>query len=257
METVKVLDSFNEVKNIKTIRFNFDGEARSGQFVMLWLPGIDEIPMSLSYLDGPKGITAENVGTATEAIHELRPGDGIGIRGPYGNGFDLSGDNFLVVGGGTGMAPLAPALEALTAAGKEVTCLIGARSRSDLLFLERASSSDAKLESATDDGSAGHHGFVTELARIHLEKGSFSNILTCGPEPMLAAMTEMAREFNVPVQCSLERYMKCGIGICGSCQLGKYTVCRDGPVFDGEALAQIEDFGKWRRAASGKKVEFQ
>ncbi|MCK4265667.1 MAG: dihydroorotate dehydrogenase electron transfer subunit, partial [Thermoplasmata archaeon] len=192
METVKVLDSFNEAKNIKTIRFNFDGEARPGQFVMVWLPGIDEIPMSLSYLDGPKGITAEDVGVATQEIHKLQPGDLIGIRGPYGNSFDLSGDDFLVVGGGTGMAPLAPALEALTASGKHVTCLIGARSRSHLLFMKRVSSSDAKVEAATDDGSAGHHGFVTELARKYLEKGSFSNILTCGPEPMLAAMVEMA-----------------------------------------------------------------
>jgi len=69
-------------------------------------------------------------------------------------------------------------------------------------------------------------------------------------------MVELAGRHNIPIQCSLERYMKCGLGICGSCQLGKYTVCRDGPVFTGEQLAGIEEFGKWKRDAAGNPVWF-
>ena len=81
-------------------------------------------------------------------------------------------------------------------------------------------------------------------------------ILACGPEPMMAASVFIAEQYGLPIQCSLERYMKCGFGICGSCQCGKYTVCKDGPVFWGKDLDNIEDFGKFKRDASGKPVWF-
>ena len=73
---------------------------------------------------------------------------------------------------------------------------------------------------------------------------------------LLVKMVGLAAQANIPIQCSLERYMKCGLGICGSCQCGKFTVCKDGPVFDGQTLLEIEDFGKWKRDASGKIVWF-
>lgn len=252
MKIVQVIEVINETSNIKTIRFKWPAESNPGQFIMVWLPGIDEIPMSLSHADG---ITVDNVGEATRAVQGLKIGSQIGIKGPLGNGFNLAGNNFLLVGGGSGVAALAMAAEELARSGKNLRIAIGASTAGDLLFEERLGVC-ATVHTATDDGSAGHHGFVTELAEKIIGEERPDMILACGPEPMMTAMVEIAAERKIPIQCSLERYMKCGIGICGSCQLGKYTVCRDGPVFTGQQLSSIDEFGKWKRDASGRQVWF-
>jgi len=253
---VKVTGTINETKNIKTIEFKSDMTMEPGQFVMVWLPGIDEIPLALTRTGDTCAITIENVGPTTRAFHDLKIGSRMGIKGPLGNGFDLSsGEDFLLVSGGTGMAALVRAAENMARTGKEFRAAIGARTAGDLFFTDRLKAlGETRL--ATDDGSAGHHGFVTELAEKLAAERRPDMILTCGPEPMMAAMVELAGRHNIPIQCSLERYMKCGLGICGSCQLGKYTVCRDGPVFTGEQLAGIEEFGKWKRDAAGNPVWF-
>ncbi len=250
MQIVQVSEVINETNNIKTIKFKLPVESKPGQFIMVWIPGIDEIPMSLSYSDG---ITVDNVGEATQAIHALEIGSQIGIKGPYGNGFDLSENNFLLVGGGTGIAALAQAAEKLSQSGKNLRIAIGARTASDLLFQERMKAF-GEVHVATDDGSSGHHGFVTQVVEKLIAEKKPDMILACGPEPMMVAVVGLAGDISI--QCSLERYMKCGFGICGSCQCGKYTVCKDGPVFSGQQLAEIEDFGKWKRDAAGKPVWF-
>lgn len=250
MKIVQVSEVINETNNIKTIKFKWPMESKPGQFIMVWVPGIDEIPMSLSYSDG---ITVDNIGEATQAIHALEKGSQIGIKGPYGNGFDLSGNDFLLVGGGTGTAALAMAAEKLSQEGKNLRIALGARTASDLLFLERMKAL-GEVHAATDDGSSGHHGFVTQVAEKLIAEKRPDMILACGPEPMMVAAVKIAQD--IPIQCSLERYMKCGFGICGSCQCGKFTVCKDGPVFAGQQLAEMEDFGKWKRDSSGKTVWF-
>ena len=250
MQIVQVSEVINETTNIKTIRFKYSAESKPGQFIMVWLPEVDEIPMSLSYSDG---ITVDNVGQATKAIHDLKIGSQIGIKGPYGNGFDLSGDDFLLIGGGTGIAALSRAAEELSQSEKKVRIAIGARTSSDLLFVERMKTF-GDVHVATDDGSAGHHGFITQVAEKLIAEKKPDMILVCGPEPMMVGAVKLAN--GIPIQCSLERYMKCGFGICGSCQCGKYTVCKDGPVFTGKQLAEIEDFGKWKRDSTGKPVQF-
>ena len=148
---------------------------------------------------------------------------------------------------------LARAAEELSQAGKNLRIAIGARTASDLLFVERMKKL-GEVHVATDDGSTGHHGFVTQVAEKLIADKKPDMILACGPEPMMVGAVELARD--IPIQCSLERYMKCGFGICGSCQCGKYTVCKDGPVFSGQKLAEIEDFGKWKRDGTGKPVRF-
>ena len=250
MQIVPVSEVINETTNIKTIKFKWHEESKAGQFIMVWLPGIDEIPMSLSYSDG---ITVDNIGEATKAIHDLKAGSQIGIKGPYGDGFDLSGDGFLLVGGGTGIAALSRAAEKLSQSGKKVRIAIGARTANDLLFVERMKAF-GEVHVATDDGSTGHHGFITQVAEKLISEKRPDMILACGPEPMMVGALGLAGD--IPIQCSLERYMKCGFGICGSCQCGKYTVCKDGPVFSGQQLAEIEDFGKYKRDGTGKAVWF-
>ena len=93
-----------EAKSTKTIIFNYPGDIKPGQFFMIWIPGIDEIPMSVSYIKNKiKGITFRNIGEATSALYNLDPGSKIGVRGPYGNGFDIKGNKILFIGGGTGL----------------------------------------------------------------------------------------------------------------------------------------------------------
>ena len=107
----EIIDSKTEAHDTKTILFKHPTEVTPGQFYMIWIPGVDEIPMSVSYIDkNIKGITFRKVGDATKALFNLKKGDKIGVRGPYGNGFKISGKHILFIAGGTGIAMIAPAV---------------------------------------------------------------------------------------------------------------------------------------------------
>lgn len=234
----------------KTLFFDASIAAVPGQFVMVWIPGVDEVPMSLSYTGATPGITVEKVGEATEALHRMKEGDKVGVRGPYGHGFIVEGKRALFVGGGTGIAPLLPLIKAYEG---EKHVVLGAKTQNLLLFRKELDAA-ATLHIATDDGSAGHAGFATELAARVMEEHSFDVVYACGPEVMMKKMLDICREHDVPMQASLERYMKCGVGICDSCAINGYHVCREGPVFDSRTLSTMTDFGVWKRNPSGKRV---
>jgi len=242
-----------ETPTMRTVRFPSLGPALPGQFVMFWIPGIDEIPMSLAFASKEWGITAQSIGEATAAFCALRPGDRVGVRGPFGRSFTLRGRRLLLVGGGTGMSALAPLADLAARKRLRVTAAIGARRADDLLFPQRMKRLGARVLLATDDGSMGHHGFVTEVAQRLLREERFDTIYTCGPEAMMAKVVRMARRARIPLQASLERYMKCGVGICDACAIDGRLVCRDGPVFDDEELWRMGEFGRWHRDACGRK----
>ena len=229
---------------------------RPGQFVMVWSPGQEEVPMSVS--DSGNGfirISVAKKGPTTAELHKLKSGGTLLVRGPFGNGFSLNGKSFLIVGGGYGVAPLIYAAKALSKAKKRCTFLVGAKTKSELLFIKEARGAGAKVHVATEDGSAGHEGMVTELLEPTLEKENFDSILTCGPEPMLYEVVGRGVKRKIQAQASLERYIKCGFGICGSCILDPIglRVCADGPVFDGALLLQTE-FGRQKRDETGLRV---
>ncbi len=242
---VVIEDVKDEAKDVRTFMFRDDSSPVPGQFYMVWLPEVDEFPMSISHIGELKGFTVKKVGHGTAAMHELGPGDRLWIRGPYGRGFEPMRGRALVVGGGSGMATLGPLIEML----EEPDVVIAARTKEELVFAERFSR--ARVFFATDDGSAGFHGLATELARKLLEEHEYGMIYTCGPEPMMRGMVELSAEFHVPIQASLERLMKCGIGICDSCSVNGYRVCVDGPVFSKE-LYEMSELGRRRRGASGR-----
>lgn len=253
LQVVPLLEVVRESHHTTTYRFRADFGGAPGQFVMVWIPRRDELPMALSYLGPVKGITVHAYGDATKAFQEFEPGDRIGVRGPYGNTFRLEGEKVLAVAGGTGMASIIAAIEAFAQQGATVTTAAGARSADELLFVDRASAS-GEVHVATDDGSRGFNGFVPALADRLLEKHKFDQIITCGPEKMMKIVVDAAVRRDIPVQASLERYMKCGIGICDACAFDDRLVCVDGPVFTGEQLAASEDFGRFRRDKSGRRV---
>jgi dihydroorotate dehydrogenase electron transfer subunit len=258
---VKITRIVDEADDIKTFMFEyrFKTQPEVGQFMMVWLPGVDEIPLAFSYIPSKStreyGITVAKVGTATERLHDLDKGEMIGIRGPYGTGFSVKGfKRILIVGGGIGMAPLGMVIDSIKNARSKVKVVIGAKTSSALLFPHRFRSAGIEPLLCTDDGTEGKKAFATELAEDLLEKDKFDLVIGCGPEPMLVNLVELCNSKNIPVQVSLERYMKCGVGVCDSCVFDIYHVCKDGPVFDGDLLAKTEDFGKWKRDPAGKKV---
>jgi dihydroorotate dehydrogenase electron transfer subunit len=153
------------------------------------------------------------------------------------------------------MAPLAPAIEDAQKSGKSVTTAIGARTASELLFVERMKKS-SKVYTSTDDGSAGYNGFVPALASEILGKNKFEMMITCGPEIMIKKIFELGEKHKIPVQASIERYMKCGVGLCDACSIGGYLVCKDGPIFTYQQLKNTE-FGKCSRDPSGRRIQFK
>ncbi|MFQ6059378.1 MAG: dihydroorotate dehydrogenase electron transfer subunit [Anaerolineae bacterium] len=219
-----------ESAKVKTFILEASLEAEPGQFVMIWLPRVNEKPFSLVNA-APLTLTVARVGPFTGELHELRAGDRLWFRGPLGRGFELAGENLLLVGGGYGVAPLAFLARRAREAGCEVTAVIGAQRREDLIFESRFAKLGCRIVAATEDGSAGVRGLATHVADDLLSWGDFDAVYTCGPEAMLDRLAEMCMGRNIPCQLSREGYMRCGLGICGSCQRDGMLVCRDGPVF--------------------------
>jgi len=252
----KITKTTEETFNVKTLMFEYLGDITPGQFFMIWIPGIDEIPMSVSYLEKDiKGITFKKVGDATKALFELKKGDKIGVRGPYGNGFKIEGKKILLVAGGTGIAMIAPVAEEIFNKKISTSIILGAKNKDELFFENRLKKSDLEIYVTTDDGSKGFKGLATDLAKDLIKKNRFDSVLTCGPELMMKKLYEIC--LDISFQASLERYMKCGIGICGQCCVGKgLRVCKEGPVFDEKMLKNIEDFGIFKRNAAGIKIKF-
>jgi len=258
MVTLKVARAVQENPSVKTLYFDYNLGAKPGQFVMLWLPGAGERPMSISYCTRERfGVSVADVGGFSSAVMKAREGDVAGFRGPFGTSFKLGKEKSLaLVSGGCGCAPLAFLADEALAKGKKVFYLQGARNKGMLFFTERMKEGGAEVLVSTDDGSAGSKGFVTELLKSVLQKNKVDKICTCGPEMMMKKVVDISDEFKLPCDISMERYMKCGIGVCGQCSVDPLGIrmCTEGPVIKKETAKKIAEFGKYRRDASGRRV---
>jgi len=247
-----ITEVIHETPTITTLKMDLKLEALPGQFVMVWVRGLDEVPMALSH---PDAITVQRVGEATNVLSGMQVGDSIGIRGPFGNGFELEGTRIMLIAGGVGGAPLLPLARLAYAKGLDMTTIVGARTGDELLF-EQQFSQCGRVSVATDDGSKGYHGFVTELVN-QFDLESFDQLYVCGPELMMKGVLDIlqAQAIEARSQFSLHRYFKCGIGVCGACTIDPsgQRVCKDGPVFKGDMLIYSE-LGKYHRDATGKKI---
>jgi dihydroorotate dehydrogenase electron transfer subunit len=260
---VNITQESIETVSIKSLYFEdaLSAKSQPGQYLMVWIPGIDEIPMSTSFMSGEteSAVTVRNVGSATNELYSMKKNQQIGVRGPYGKGFNVDNvKNALIVAGGSGGVPLGPLSDLLRKKEIKFTCIIGAPVAGELLFLERhqlnAKAVGGKVLPITDDGSYGTIGLASEMAETEIKKGEYDIIYTCGPEPMIKKIVDLGLENSILVQASLERIIKCGIGICGSCVLDSLRVCKDGPVFDGETIKDLKEFNVSKRDASGKSV---
>ena len=231
-----------ETDNYRTKTFVLDAslDAAPGQFVMAWLPRFDEKPFSLVDAD-PVTVMVTAVGPFTRLLHEMGPGERLWLRGAYGKGFRLprAGVRAAFVGGGYGVAPLLWLARYWNQHLSALSVVIGAGSARDLLYADHFSQmledyakagSALQLLTCTEDGSAGAKGRVTDLLEERLAAGEFDLICACGPDGMLAALDRMGGRYGVPRQLSWEAYMRCGIGICGSCEHEGRVLCLDGPV---------------------------
>ncbi|MGD0201538.1 MAG: FAD/NAD(P)-binding protein [Bryobacteraceae bacterium] len=226
-----------------------------GQFSMLYAFGVGELPISISGDPNEAGrllYTVRSVGNATNALVSLKPGQSVGVRGPFGTGWPLEaarGRDVLIVAGGIGLAPLRPAIYELLRHRDDyvrVIVLYGARSPRDMLYRKQLAEwgrvPDTEVLTTVDYGGVnwrGHVGVVTTLFRNVRLHASATTAMICGPEIM---MRYVIREFDrrgLPadqVYLSMERNMKCAIGSCGHCQMGPYFVCKDGPIFTYEQM---------------------
>jgi len=252
-EAVKVERVVKEAPKITTLRFPAPFRSAPGQFAMVWLPGVDEVPMSLSY-DGPlSGITIKAVGEMSSALSSLKAGDRIGVRGPLGRGWTIPDGRILCVGGGIGMAPVMRAAEAVGDPTR-VDVAIGARNESEVIFVDRAEKASDDVRVTTDDGSRGLKGNAVALASSMMAERRYDMVLGCGPEIMNRFLLKACQDAKVPCQLSLERIMKCGSGLCGSCVVDGLRACADGPVFSGEEIARMTEFGRCGRDHCGRRA---
>ena len=259
----------DETPTVRTLYFHDEvlANVKPGQFTMVWIPGVNELPMSvMTSPDFPEaGFTVRKRGESSTALYNLKVGDKIGVRGPYGNSFAtenirvLTDAKVLLIGGGTGLVPLMRYLDFLVNPainGASVTLLMGSKTKDEVFFEEKAKeliglNTKLTVIPVTEDGSYGEKGYVTDVLEKLLQENTYDAIYTCGPELMMYKVVKLANKKGIFVQASLERMMKCGVGICGSCCVNEDLVCRDGTVFDGQHLAKNSEFGHFERTKSG------
>jgi NAD(P)H-flavin reductase len=231
---------------------------QAGQFSMLWVFGVGELPISISGNPAEAGhlvYTIRSVGHATHALVSQRVGSSIGVRGPFGTSWPVQaarGRDLIIVAGGIGLAPLRPVIYEVLNHREDygrLVLLYGARSPRELLYRKElaawARQPDTQVLVSVDYGGLswrGHVGVVTTLFKFARLQPSKSVAMLCGPEIMMRYVLReldglgLARE---DVYLSMERNMKCGIGLCGHCQYGPYFICKDGPVFRSDRIRPL------------------
>lgn len=254
MSYVQEICRLSDKKQLTNTIFDFTIEApeivksaKAGQFVHI-LCGEKTLrrPISICEIireEGKLRIVFEIRGEGTRWLAKQNVGCELDILGPLGNGFDVSDTDkkIVVVGGGIGVPPMLGTAEAF---GKNAIAITGFRNKDAVILQEDFEKVCDKVLLATDDGSAGHHGLVTDLLKNVLEENKINAVCACGPTPMLKAIAAMAKENDVPCFVSLEERMGCGIGACLVCACKIQTtdgvkhkhVCKDGPVFNAEEV---------------------
>lgn len=244
-EKFRILKVFRETKDTSTFRIECRTKNMPGQFFQAALLGIGECPISIcSHSDSHVELCARNVGNVTKAMHGMKPGDHVWLRGPYGNGYpmhELYGKDVLLIGGGTGTAPLRGALEYIGKNRKafgRISIFFGFRNYESILFKRNFNewrknfNFNFTLDCDTKKAKCNIGAVTALIDRANINKDAAA--LICGPPVMIkfvmqSLMNKGMKEENVYI--SFERMMSCGIGKCGHCEIGGKYVCRHGPVF--------------------------
>ena len=268
-KTYRIKDIRVETPNVRTFTFDVSFGAKPGQFLMVWLPGVDEVPMSVAMDDGKETkITFFGVGDMTKQLFAKKKGDLVGLRGPFGTHYEWQpGQHIVLIAGGYGAAPMYFAAKETVGHHCTMEAIVGARGREHLLYLKELESlPHVSLHVTTDDGSMGCKGRNTDTLEKLLSscpRGStncspIDQIFACGPEMMLKKVLELSLKYGVLSQLSLERYMKCGYGLCGNCVMDPLGIrlCCEGPVVASDVCRKLTELGQYHRDELGKKHSF-
>jgi dihydroorotate dehydrogenase electron transfer subunit len=237
--TVKVA-SISELNDCtRLIEFENYINASPGQFVMAWLPGIGEKPYSIATM-APFSLLVVDVGPFSHALHILKKGDPLWVKGPLGHGFIPEGRKLLMAAGGYGAAPLFPLAVHARTQDCEVHVCLGARSADGIMLAGSFERIGCTTSIATEDSSGGTQGLVTDLIDAAIGNSIFDTLYACGPVGMLSALACTCKTKQLNYQFSWEANMRCGMGLCGSCEVPVtldpslpqgWLACYDGPVF--------------------------
>jgi dihydroorotate dehydrogenase electron transfer subunit len=255
---LKIADIIQETELIKTFRFKYKLKARPGQFVMISDLENGEKPFSIAdsnddYFD----ITIKKVGKFTSALFQKEIGDRLMIRGAFGSSFFVSSGKVLIVAGGYAVPPMYLLTKKLLNANAKITLINGARTKSDLIYSNRFSSLPIRYIQVTESGETKQKGTAVDIAKKLLESETFDFIYSAGPDLMMKNLFGFIR--NKEFEFLFERYMKCGIGVCGQCTLDPLgiRVCVEGPVLGRRFVEKLTEFGKYKRDASGQRIYYE
>ncbi|MCD4796864.1 MAG: hypothetical protein K8R49_06845 [Candidatus Cloacimonetes bacterium] len=284
--TLKIAKIKDEIKDIKTFSFKYKLNAKPGQFIMLTDFEGGEKPFSISDCTKDEfSITIKKIGEFTSRLFQKDVGDLVSIRGAFGSSFFISNGKVLLVGGGYAVPTFYFFSKILLESGANITLINGARTKDELLFVEKFGKLGINLINTTDDGTFGEKGTSVDIARKLLVSklqqnqlvskpqlgdnsrfhpatagwkrenvDKFDFIYASGPEMMMKALQGVIGE--IEYEFLFERYMKCAIGICGSCTVDPLGIrlCVEGPVLPKKIVEQLTEFGKYHRDASGKRI---
>lgn len=269
--SVRIKKIKRETPLVQSYTFEYPDRASPGQFINVWLPGVDEKPMSVAFDDG-KNITVSvaAIGTLTIALAEKKEGDVVGVRGPFGTRFTWKPKmRIAMLAGGYGVAPLYFAAHEAVKDGCTVDFFHGARTKDHLPLMDRVKRlSRTHYYPATNDGSLGFQGTNVQCWLNHMKTRArrqknkslppYDVVFTCGPESMMKMVSDICTQSKISAQISVERYMKCGFGICGNCVVDDLgiTTCQKGTVMDNKIVRTIKEFGLYHRDSLGKKHEW-
>jgi len=236
-------------KQIDLIAPQIAAEAVPGQFVNVQVSRrtapLLRRPLGVAGVDREHGVITliyRIIGEATKILADVCSGDVISVVGPLGHGFDRSAKHPLLIGGGTGLAPLLYLAETMAAEGIKPDVIMGGRTAEDLFWKDMYLDLVERMGLTTDDGSLGTKGTVMAELPLVLQRIHYDCVYVCGPAPMMKAVSVAVLEKGIKCQVSLEKYMACGLGACLSCScqgIGKrIKVCQDGPVFWAEEVAE-------------------
>lgn len=268
-EYVGITETIEHNENLKSFRIDKDMYPQPGQFAMIWLPeyqeehkfincdgeevveACNEKPISFSNYDE---FTVRKVGHFTDELFKKEKGDKMHVRGPFGNNFDQgtthNSEYKVLIGGGCGIAPMLFDLVYDCSTAKAV---FAADSKKSIPYLENLVKENSEdLVIVTEDGSYGEKGLITD---IEIPKVANARYHICGPEIMMKFTAEKLVKEGVKedkIYLSMERYMKCAVGICGNCAFDGYRVCADGPVFQYSKIGRLPHFNKFGRSRTGE-----
>ena len=255
---VTVSDIINESADYKTFIFDYELTAKPGQYVMLWLPGVDLKPFSIAWQTKKQfGLTVIKVGPYTAELFKVKKIHKLGINGPYGTSYDLSGKKkILIVGGGSGVASVTFLAQAAREKKIKVDFVLAAKTADKIIFEDWLKKIGVNVCHRFQDK---RYERAWDVIEDLVGKNSYDGIYACGPELLLERIVDLSLKKKIFCQVSLERYMKCGIGVCGTCSIDPLGIClcQSGPVVTAQFAKKITEFGKYHRGGSGEKSNFK